>query len=152
MRITNRRAPFEYQLFDRIEAGISLLGTEVKSIQMGRADLTAAFVRVTNDGAILVNTNIPPFAGGAPEGYNPTRTRRLLLNKKELVALETKAKQQKLTIMPTKLYTKGRLVKVEIALAKPKRKFEKREAKRKKDIEREVVQEFKSMSKTKIKV
>ncbi len=144
MRITNRRAPYEYQLLDKTEAGISLQGSEVKSIKTGRADFSNSFVRIREKEAYLLNMNIPPYQGGTPEGYNPTRSRKLLLNKQEIVRLETKAKQQKLTIVPTKLYTKGRLVKVEIALARPKRKFEKREAKRRKDVEREIEQELKS--------
>lgn len=143
MRITNRRAPYEYELLDRVEAGVVLVGSEVKSIKAGRADLTASFVRITDGEAFLINASIPPYQGGTAQGYDPTRTRKLLLSRDELVSLETKAKQQKLTIVPTKVYTKGRLVKVEIALAHPKRKFEKREAKRKKDIQREIERELK---------
>lgn len=144
MRITNRRALHDYQLLDRLEAGIALLGSEVKSIKTGHLDLTTAFVRVKDGQAFLLNANIPPYPSGVPEGYNPTRSRKLLLNKKELIALEAKLKQQRLTIVPVAVYTKGRLVKVQIALAKPKRKFEKREAKRKKDITREVERELKT--------
>lgn len=144
MKIINRRAPYEYQLQDRIEAGISLLGSEVKSIKTGRADLSVSIIRIKDGQAYLLNANIPPYQGGVPQDYNPTRTRKLLLNKNELIFLETKAKQQKLTIVPTKVYTKGQLIKVEIALAKPKRKFEKRETKRRKDVEREIEQELKS--------
>lgn len=142
MRINNRRAPYEYQLLERFEAGIALKGSEVKSIKTGRADLTAAFARVKDGEAFLVNLNIPPYEGGAPEGYDPNRTRKLLLKRDEIISLETKAKKQKLTIVPTSIYTKGRLVKVQIALARPKRKFEKRESKRKKDIERETQREM----------
>ena len=143
MKILNRRAPYEYQLLDRLEAGIALIGSEVKSVKTGRVDLSASFGRIKDGQAALLNANIPPLASGAPAGYDPTRRRQLLLNKNEIVAWETKAKQQKLTIVPTKMYTKGRLVKVEIALARPKRKFEKREAKRRKDIKREVEREMK---------
>ena len=84
-----------------------------------------------------------PYLGGTPEGYDPTRTRKLLLNRDEIISLETKAKQQKLTIVPTKIYTKGNRIKVEIALAKPKHKFEKREVKRRKDIDRDIERELK---------
>lgn len=142
MRINNRRAPYEYQLLERFEAGIALKGSEVKSIKTGRADLTAAFARVKDGEVFLVNLNIPPYKGGTPEGYDPNRTRKLLLKRDEIISLETKAKKQKLTIVPTSIYTKGRLVKVQIALARPKRKFEKRESKRKKDIERETQREM----------
>lgn len=143
MRTLNRRAPFEYYLQDRLEAGISLLGCEVKSVKGGRLDLTTSFVRIKNGQAFLMNANIQPYPGGTPENYDPTRSRPLLLNRDELVSLETKAKQQKLTIVPTKMYTKGQRVKVEIALARPKRKFEQREAKRKKDIDRDTERELK---------
>ena len=143
MRTLNRRASFEYYLLDRIEAGISLLGCEVKSIKGGRLDLATSFVRIKNGQAFLMNANIHPYPGGTPENYDPTRSRQLLLNRNELVSLETKAKQQKLTIVPTKMYTKGQRVKVEIALAKPKHKFEQRETKRKKDIDRDIERELK---------
>ena len=143
MRIVNRRAPYEYQLFERLEVGIALVGSEVKSIKAGRADLSRSFVRIKDGEVYLVNANIPPYIGGTPQGYNPSKTRKLLLNRDEIVRFETKAKQQRLTIVPTKVYTKGRRIKVEIALARPKRKFEKRETKRRKDIEREIARELK---------
>lgn len=143
MRTLNRKAPFEYFLLERTEAGIALLGSEVKSVKGGRLDLATSFVRIKDGQAYLMNANIHPYPGGTSEGYDPTRTRKLLLNRAELVSLETKAKQQKLTIVPTKMYTKGQRIKVEIALAKPKRKFEQREVKRRKDIDRDVERELK---------
>ncbi|MBI4059106.1 SsrA-binding protein SmpB [Candidatus Microgenomates bacterium] len=142
MQILNRRAPYEYILLDRIEAGIMLAGSEVKSIKNGRLDLSTSFARINNGEVYLVNANIPPYQGGVPENYDPSRSRKLLLSKDEILSWETKSKQQKLTIVPTKVYTKGQLVKVELALAKPKRQFEKREAKRKKDVAREVEREL----------
>lgn len=144
MKITNRKAPFEFSLLDRVEAGISLSGAEVKSIKTGRANLSASFVRMTNGEAFLVNANLPGLAGSIPRNYDPSRSRKLLLHKNELLALETKAKQNKLTIVPISVYTKGRLIKIQIALGKPKRKFEKREIKRKKDIGREVARDLKN--------
>ncbi len=144
VRIINRKAPFENQLFDRLEAGISLLGSEVKSIKGGRAEFSGSFVRLKDGQAHLVNLHIPPYEGGVPRDYDPSRTRLLLLNRDEILSLETKAKQQKLTIVPVSVYTKGRLVKVQIALAKPKRKFEKREIKRRKDIQRDTERELKN--------
>lgn len=119
------------------------MGCEVKSIKTGRLDLTTSFVRIKDGQAYLMNANIHPYPGGTPENYDPTRTRKLLLNRNELISLETKAKQQRLTIVPTKMYTKGTRIKVEIALAKPKRKFEQREAKRRRDIDRDVERELK---------
>ena len=143
MRTLNRKAPFEYQLGEKLEAGVALLGSEVKSVKEGRVDLTTSFVRFKNGEAWLFNANIFPYPWGTPENYDPTRSRRLLLNKDEIISLETKAKQQKLTIVPTKIYTKGQRIKVEIALAKSKRKFEQREAKRKQDIKRDIERELK---------
>lgn len=144
MRIINRRAPYGYKLLGRIEAGISLTGNEVKSIKTGRVDLSTGLVRIKDGQVSLFNANIPPYQGGTPEGYNPTRVRKLLLTREEILRLATKAKQQKLTIVPTKMYTKGRWIKIELALARPKRKFEKREVKREKDLEREIERELKT--------
>lgn len=144
MKIFNRQAPFEYNLLDRVEAGLALTGAEVKSIKTGRADLSASFVRLTNGEAFLVNANLPGLSGSLPRDYDPRRSRKLLLHRSELVSLETKAKQDKLTIIPISVYTKGRLIKVQIALGKAKRKFEKREAKRKKDVQRDTERELKN--------
>ncbi len=141
MRIFNKKARYEYSLTgDKVEAGISLLGSEAKAVRTGHADLSRSVARALNSEIWLINANIP--VAQPPQGYNSTRTRKLLLNRSEIISLSTKMKQQKLTLVPTKLYTKGRLVKVELALGKPKRKFEKKEALKKKDIEREIEKEF----------
>lgn len=141
MRISNKRANFEYQLQgDRFEVGIALTGGEAKAVRTGHADLSQALARVLNGEAYLINASIP--VSGA-KNYNATRTRKLLLHKQEIVSISTVAKQQKLTLVPTKLYTKGHLIKLELALGKPKRKFEKKEAIKRKDIEREIARELK---------
>lgn len=140
MRITNKRARYDYRLFDKYEAGVSLTGVEVKAIRGGRADISSAYAKIINGEIYLINANIQ--AKGAKD-YDPLRTRKLLLNKGEIVSIQTKIKQKKLTLVPTKLYTRGRLIKAEIALAKAKRKFEKKEAIKKKDIEREIAKELK---------
>ncbi|MDO8503849.1 MAG: SsrA-binding protein SmpB [bacterium] len=137
MRIFNRRARHDYQLFEKFEAGIALTGSEVKSIKGGRGDLSSSFVRIKDGEAWLVGTNIPRYAAGSKD-YDPLRTRKLLLHRNELVSLDTKMAQQNLTLVPISLYTKGRLVKVRVALGKGKKQYEKRDAKRKKDIERDV--------------
>lgn len=137
MRIFNKKARHDYQLLEDFEAGIALSGSEVKSIKMGRTDLSSSFVRIRDSEAWLVGANIPPY-NQSPEGYDPLRTRKLLLHKNEITALNTRAKQQNLTLIPTLLYTKGRLVKIRVALAKGKRQYEKREVKKRKDIEREI--------------
>ena len=140
MRVTNKRARYNYRLFDKYEAGVSLTGVEVKAIRNGRADISSAYAKIINGEVYLVNANIQ--AKGVKD-YNPLRTRKLLLNKAEIISIQTKIKQKKLTLVPTKLYTRGRLIKIEIALAKTKRKFEKKEAIKKKDIEREIAKELK---------
>ena len=141
MRISNKRANFEYQLQgDRFEVGIALTGGEAKAVRTGHADLSQALARVLNGEAYLINASIP--VSGA-KNYNATRTRKLLLHKQEIVSISTVVKQQKLTLVPTKLYTKGHLIKLELALGKPKRKFEKKEAIKRKDIEREIARELK---------
>ncbi|KKU12172.1 MAG: SsrA-binding protein [Candidatus Woesebacteria bacterium GW2011_GWA1_45_8] len=140
-KITNRRANFEYTLeSDRIEGGLSLSGAEAKAIREGHADLSRSVVRLLNGEAWLINANIPSNQG---QNVSPTRSRKLLLHKSEILSLATKMKQFKLTLVPLSLYTKGRLVKLKIALGKPKVKFEKREYLKKKDIERELEQELK---------
>jgi SsrA-binding protein len=140
MKILNKKARFNYTLSEKYEAGISLLGGEVKSIRNGSADLSRSFVKIIEGQAYLVNTNI---SIQGKKDYNPTRSRKLLLHKDQIISILSKVKAKKLTLVPTKLYTKGRLIKVEIALAKPKRKFEKKEAIKKKDIEREIEKQLK---------
>lgn len=137
MKIYNKRAKFDYQLLESLEAGIALTGAEVKSLKQGRGDLSSAFVRIKDGEAWLVGVNIPAYSSG-PREYDPLRLRKLLLHKDQILSLDTKTKQQKLTLVPILLYTKGNLVKLKIALAKGKKRFEKKEEKKKKDLEREI--------------
>lgn len=136
MRIFNKRASFEYALTgDKVEAGISLLGAEAKALRDGRADISQAHARILNGEVFLINANIP--AKGLAK-YNPTRMRKLLLHKNEILSISSKMKQQNLNLVPVLMYTKQRLVKVQLVLGKPKRKFEKKESIKRKDIEREI--------------
>lgn len=137
MKITNRKARHEFYLYDSIEAGIQLAGPEVKSVKNGRIKLDGSFVRFINGEAYLVNADIPVYIASRPNNYDPNRTRKLLLHKRQLVALEIKTRQKKLTVVPVSCYTKHGLVKVEIALAKRKKNIDKREELRRKDLERE---------------
>ena len=142
MAIINKRARYEYSLTEeKVEAGISLSGGEAKAIREGHADLSQSVARIMEGEVYLINANIPVVGA---KNYLSTRSRKLLLDKEEIVSISTKAKQQKLTLVPTKMYTKGRLVKLELALGKPKRKFEKRQQMKKKDIEKELAQELKN--------
>lgn len=141
MKIFNKKARFEYELTpEKIEAGISLKGVEAKSVREGRGDLSQSHVRVLGNEIFLINANIP--ATGIQK-YEPTRMRKLLLHKKEILSLVTKMKQRGLQIVPTLMYNKGHLIKLLLALGKPKRKFEKKESIKKKDIERELERDFK---------
>jgi len=142
MRLFNKKARFEYELTgEGVEAGLSLKGAEAKSIREGRGDLSQSFAKVMGNEIYLVNANIP--AQGI-EKYDSTRTRKLLLHRGEILALATKMKQKKLQIVPIRLYNKGRLIKLYLELGKPKRQFEKKEATKRKDIQRDIEMEFRS--------
>ncbi len=142
MKIFNKRARFEYELTgEKVEAGISLRGSEAKSIREKRADLSQSHVRIMGNEAFLINANIPV---PGMKDYDSTRIRKLLLHKREILALATKVKQGKLQVVPIVLYNKRRLVKLSLELGKPKRKFEKKEAIKRADIQRDIDLEFKN--------
>lgn len=143
MKITNRKAFFDALLLERFEAGINLLGSEVKAVRLGHADLTGSFVRIMGSEAYLVNANIFPYEYARPEGYDPRRTRKLLLHKKEILALKAKMDGQNLTIVPISLYTTNHRIKLELALGKPKKKIDKRKDLKKKTIERDIEEALK---------
>jgi SsrA-binding protein len=138
MKIVNRRASYDYLLRETLEAGINLLGAEVKAVKGGHADLTGSFVKVIGSEAYLVNANILPYEYARPEGYDATRTRKLLLHKKELLALKAKTDGANLTIVPVSMYTTHNLIKVELALGKPKKKFEKKETLKREQLNRDI--------------
>lgn len=142
MKIVNRRAFYDYQLFERLEAGINLNGAEVKAVRLGNADLKGSFVKIIGSEAYLVNAKIFPYEYARPEGFDEARTRKLLLHKKEIIALKSKADGSNMAIVPVSVYTKRNLIKVELALAKGKKKYDKKEAIKKRDIEREVEREL----------
>src|SRR3989344_4339765 len=139
MRIINKKAKFNYNLYERLEAGISLLGAEAKAVRGGHVNLSDSFAKIIDREIYLVNENIPVEG---KKDYSSTRTRKLLLHKDQIISIQTKIKQKRLTLVPTKIYTKGNLAKIELALAKSKRKFEKKESIKKKDIQREMEQEL----------
>ena len=142
MNIQNKKAFHDYTVLERLETGIQLTGAEVKSLKGGHAQLDGAFVRIVGSEAYLVNAQIFPFLYARPEGYDPRRTRKLLMHKKELLSLKSKTEGANLTLIPVSWYTKGPLVKLEIALARGKKQYEKREAKRKEDQRRELEREY----------
>jgi SsrA-binding protein len=141
MKIYNRRARFDYQITDKIEAGIALTGGETKAIRTGHLNLTGSFAKIIDNQVYLVGANVPIEGLTAQSGkkdYTPTRSRKLLLHRAEIAALESKIKAKRLTLVPIVVYTKGRRIKLELGLGKSKRKFEKRESIKKRDLEREL--------------
>lgn len=144
MKITNKRAFHDFQILERLEAGINLYGSEVKAVKEGHADLTGSHVRIIGSEAYLVNGKILPYKYAQPEGYQVDRTRKLLLHKKEIVALKSRMESAGISLVPVSMYTKHGLIKLEIALGKGKKQYEKREAKKQKDIDREIELELAS--------
>lgn len=146
MKITNRKAFFNFEILDRFEAGITLYGQEVKAIRLGHADLTGSFVKIIGSEAYLVNAKIFPYENARTDDYDETRTRKLLLHKSEIIALKSKMDSQNLSIVPLSLYIKSHLVKVELALARGKKKYDKKQSIKKKDLQRELETELSSRS------
>lgn len=135
----NRKARFDYEILEKYEAGIELLGTEVKSIRGGRMSLEGAFVIVRGGEVYLINANIPPYqAKNAPKDYDPLRNRKVLLTKKEITELAGNEKNKSLTIVPISVYNKNRKIKIEIAIVKGKKKYDKRESIKKRETERDI--------------
>ena len=142
MKITNKKAFYDFQILERIEAGINLNGAEVKAVRSGNADLSGSFVRISGAEAYLVNAKIFPLPYARPEGYDETRSRKLLLHKSEIIALKGRMDGGGLSLIPTSIYVIHHLVKVELALGKGKKKFEKKEAKKRADITRDMEEEM----------
>ncbi len=142
MKIVNKKALYDYDILDRAEAGIVLTGAEVKSLRDGHAQLDGSFVRIIGFEAYLVNAQIFPYMYARPEGYDPKRTRKLLLHKKELISLKSRIEGSNLTLIPMVWYTKGPLVKLEIGIGRGKKQYEKREKIRREDLKRELEREF----------
>jgi SsrA-binding protein len=140
----NRKARFNYEIIEKYETGIELLGTEVKSVRAGQMSLEGAFVIVRGGEAFLINANIPPYQPlNTPTGYDPLRNRKLLLTKKEIAELGGNEKNKSLTIVPISVYNKNRKIKVEIALVKGKRQIDKRQTIQKRETDREIRREYK---------
>ncbi|HAF47625.1 MAG TPA: SsrA-binding protein [Anaerolineaceae bacterium] len=134
----NRKAKFEFELFDTYEAGIELRGSEIKSIRARQVSLSEAYVRTNGRQAWLVGAHIAPYDQASAFNHDPERERRLLLHKREINALWDGVRLKGMTIIPTMLYLRDGLAKVEIALAKGKRQYDKRQSIKKRDMEREV--------------
>jgi SsrA-binding protein len=136
---TNKRAYFDYEILETYEAGIELRGFEVKSIKTGRINLAGSYAIIRNNQAWLLNADIPPYQPkNTPEDYDSKRTRRLLLKKSEIKNLIGRIQEKGLTLVPLKVYTKHQKVKVEIGLGKSRKKADKRELIKKREVEREI--------------
>jgi len=135
---TNRKAYHEYTIEETYEAGISLLGTEVKSMREGRVNLKDSYVIIKDNEAFLLNCHISPYSHGNIQNHDPLRTRKLLLHRREINRLYGALTQKGMTIVPLRVYFKDRMAKVEIALVRGKRKYEKREAIKEKEAQREM--------------
>ena len=135
----NRKARFDYEILEKYQAGVALSGQEVKAVKNGHLSLKGAFVTFHQGRPVLTNAHITKyrFAGDLPD-YDPTQPRFLLLKKKEIAYLRGKLHEKGLTIVPLSVYTKNRLIKVEIAVARGKHEYDKRETIKKRDAEREI--------------
>lgn len=139
----NRKAYHDYHVGESVEAGIALTGTEIKSIRAGRVTLRDAYVRPESGELWLLNANIARYDSGGPWGHEPTRPRRLLLHRKQINELTSRVQEKGFTLVPVKLYLKDRRAKLEVALAKGKKLYDKREAISRRDTEREIDREIK---------
>ncbi len=141
---TNKKARFDYTVLETMEAGIVLSGPEVKAIRQGHINLKGAFVAVYGDRAELLNAYIGPYVyAPQKEAYDPTHSRKLLLHRREIAYLQGKKQEEGLTIVPLSVYTKGRHIKVEIAIAKGKKMYDKRESVKNREVKREMSRNLK---------
>ena len=138
----NRKAFFDYTIIESYQAGVVLAGTEVKSIRLGQVNLKDSFARIENGEIWLYNMHVSPYQQGGRYNLDPIRQRKLLMNKNEMKKLIGRVQEKGLTLIPLKLYLMGNWVKVDLALAKSKKLYEKREKIKKKETEREVARAF----------
>ncbi len=137
--LRNKKATFDYHLDDTIEAGIALLGTEVKSVKAHHGSLSGAYISIVDNTLVLLGAHIPAWQEkNVPATFDPYRTRTLLVHKKELAELAKQLKTKGLTIIPVSLYGKGTGIKIQIAIARGKKTFDKRETIKKRDLDREI--------------
>lgn len=139
----NKKAYFDYFIEDKFEAGIELFGTEVKSIRMGKCSIKESFIRIERGEMYVYGMHISPYEKGNIFNKEPLRIRKLLMHKNEILKLRSQLEQKGLTLVPLEVYLKGRLVKVEVGLARGKKLYDKRETLAKKDQRREAEKEFK---------
>ncbi len=142
--INNKKIHIDYEILETFEAGIELLGQEVKSLRNGQGSLLGSHVTIRGGEAFLIASNIPPYQiKNTPTDYDPKRNRRILLNKKEIAELASLEAKKSLTIVPVSVYNKGKKIKVSIAVVRGKKKFDKREDIKKREVDRDIRREFK---------
>ncbi len=139
----NKKAFFDYEILESFEAGIVLIGSEVKSVKAGHIQLKGSYVGLRGNEAWLVGTHISPYKPG--EKFEPTRPRKLLLNKKEVLYLYGKSKTAGITLIPTEVYLKKNLIKITVSVARGKKKYDKRETQKKRELERSLRREYKNI-------
>lgn len=144
MEIYNRKARHDYFIEDTYEAGIELTGTEIKSIRAGNCNIKDSYAIIRNKEVFLINMFVSPYKEGNIFNHQETRTRKLLLHKKEINKLEEKIKQQGLTLIPIKLYFKNNKLKVELAVCRGKNNYDKRETIKERDIKRSIEKQIKN--------
>ncbi len=147
--VSNRKAHHNYFIQESIEAGIALTGTEIKSIRAGRVSLSDGYVRPEGGELWLVNAHIARYEAGGRSSHEPTRRRKLLLHRKEMAILTSKVKEKGLVLVPLRIYIKGHLAKVEVALGRGKKLYDKREAIARRDVARELGRVVKQRSRSK---
>jgi SsrA-binding protein len=133
----NRAASYNYEILDKLEAGLMLVGTEVKSLREGKGSLREAYADVRTGEAWLVNCHIPEYQPGGPRNHDPLRKRKLLLNRREIDRLVVETQQKGMTIVPLKIYFRDGIAKCELAVARGKKFHDRREAERQKEAKRE---------------
>lgn len=143
MEILNRKARYDYEILETVEAGMVLTGTEIKSLRAGKAHLKDSYAIVRKNECYLLNMHISPYEQGNIFNHEETRTRKLLLHKKEIYKLRDQMEQDGVTLVPLKIYLLKNRAKVLLGIARGKKNYDKREAIKKKDIEREVQKELK---------
>jgi SsrA-binding protein len=141
---TNRKASFEFFLLEKLEAGIALHGSEIKSVRNGQMSLQEAFIQLDQHNAILMNAHIAPYNPASRYNHDPLRPRRLLLHSKQIRELFNQVRQKGVTVIPIKVYLKDGRAKLEIALARGKKNYDKRESIAERDMERETRREEKN--------
>ncbi len=142
MRIVNKEAYRNYHILESIETGVVLLGSEVKSLRQGRADLGQSFARIISGEVFLVNANIPLYKNSHIEGYTPSRSRKLLLHEDQIKTLIGKISGGKMVLVPLSFYDKNNFIKLQLGVGKSKREFDKRKALKDRDHLRRIEQEL----------